>query len=150
MQLDKLREQLLEQHEALRNRISEVAALAARPRTGDEAKLLLEKVEQLVAALEEHNLFEETSLKGILGTLDSWGPQRENLMDLHHIQQHRLALTALAQTASHSSGLGQPDQGQPLQHLLHSLLEHMQQEEREVLHKNVLRDDVITADPFGG
>jgi len=147
MQLTKLRNLLLQQHAALRELIAQVTAQCdhlSDPASDLELRTLIGK---LTVALGEHNRFEEASLRGIIAHLDAWGPQRESLMDSRHREEHRLSLEAL----DHSFSTQQRDERIPtLRKLLDSLLDHMRHEEREVLHPNVLRDDVITADPFGG
>ena len=147
MQLSQLREQLLLQHASLRELVSEVAAQNARSQdeAGDEQ--LRRTLGKLSAALSEHNRFEETSLRGIIVKLDVWGPQRESLMDSRHHDEHRLALEALEQSFATKQ---RSERTERLAKLLDSILDHMKHEEREILHPNVLRDDVITADPFGG
>ncbi len=147
MQLSKLREQLLQQHANLRELVGEVAAQNERSQDDSGDEQLRRSLGKLTAALSEHNRFEEASLRGLIVKLDAWGKERESLMDSRHHDEHRLALEALEQ----SFGTKQrPERMASLRKLLDSLLEHMKHEEREVLHPNVLRDDVITADPFGG
>ena len=147
MQLSKLREQLLQQHAALRELIAEVGAQNQRSQdqAGDDE--LRRALGKLTVALGEHNRFEESSLRGVIAKLDAWGPQRESLMDSRHHDEHLLTLEALEQ----SFGTPQRAERAPqLRKLLDALLDHMRHEDREVLHPNVLRDDVISADPFGG
>ena len=147
MQLSKLREQLLQQHTALRDLITEVGTQNQRSQdeAGDDE--LRRTLGKLTVALSEHNRFEESSLRGVIAKLDAWGPQRESLMDSRHHDEHLLTLEALEQSFSTQQ---RPERTALLRQLLDALLDHMRHEEREVLHPNVLRDDVITADPFGG
>ena len=146
MQLTPLREQLLQQHATLRGLVTEVLAETDRgPDSSDES--LRTALGKLTAALGEHNRFEEASLRGVVAQLDAWGPQRESLMDSRHHEEHQLSLEALEQSFAMQP---RPERAAALHRILEALLTHMKHEEREVLHPNVLRDDVITADPFGG
>ena len=147
MQLTKLRDLLLQQHAALRELIAQITAQSDHstdPARDEELRKLIGK---LTVALGKHNRFEESSLRGVIVHLDAWGPQRESLMDSRHHEEHQLSLEALEQSFALQP---RPERAAALHRILEALLTHMKHEEREVLHPNVLRDDVITADPFGG
>jgi hypothetical protein len=97
-------------------------------------------VTRLAQALQAHNLCEERLLKGILATVDAWGPARAAIMDERHAAEHHELHTALVHA---------PFDAHRVPELLDRLLEHIEHEERSYLGEDVLRDDTIVID-FGG
>jgi hypothetical protein len=87
MNLDDIRTELTVQHTNLRQMIEEVRGLAqdSKP-TGGELRA---RVDELGEMLREHNRREEELLRGILATIDAWGPIREEIMREHHVTEHR-------------------------------------------------------------
>ena len=96
---------------------------------------------RLASALRAHNLCEERLLKGVLVTADAWGPARAEIMDERHAAEHGELHAALVVTTFNPERVGQ---------LLDRLLEHMAYEEQTFLSEDVLRDDTIVIDAFGG
>ena len=113
-------------------------ALAGDISAGDLNAAVLALESELLAHLET----EEKLLEPILEQLDAWGPIRLALLRAEHAHQRavlavltgRSAWTATALIASRALSM------------CHDLLVDMEFEERELLHENVLRDDLILAD----
>lgn len=140
MKASQMRAELCEEHAQLRAMIDVVRRLAARPSQGTAGREALRgAVVQLADALRRHNLREEELLGGIIPTVDAWGPVRAEIMDEEHVAEHEELYAAL---------LGQD--GQPVESLLDRVLDHMAREEAAFLNEDVLRDDVIVTDYFGG
>jgi hypothetical protein len=147
MKPTEVRARLLEQHERLREMIELAAALAEQTRHGiaDAGRQLQRAMVELASALARHNQDEEVLLGSILATVDAWGPVRRALMDEHHGAEHAALQNAL--DAAAEPGAAAADR---TDEILARLLQHMDHEERHLLHASVLRDDCCTVDSFGG
>lgn len=147
MGLSELRQELLQQHAALRALAERAADVAQRAR-GDGAALL--ELRGLLAQLGEdvarHNAFEERELHEILLNLDAWGPHRDQLMDLRHAAEHAAIVRAI-RNASSSRTAGAV--AVRTRAVLRRLATHIDREEREFLHPDVLDGNGIT-DGVGG
>ena len=126
MQLSKLREQLLQQHAALRELIAEVGAQNQRSQdqAGDDE--LRRALGKLTVALGEHNRFEESSLRGVIAKLDAWGPQRESLMDSRQDVYKRQGQRTLGQIARRQAVLNAEHTATALKRLLGMRFGHPQ------------------------
>jgi hypothetical protein len=145
MDLKTLREKLLDQHRRLREQIERLldAPVAAQQEELDFRAALASLSDDLA----HHNREEEALLAAIVPTLDAWGTVRKQLMDDHHAGQHAAqlqALRALGDVRPFEPGVG------AAVHLarrsLSEIVAHMEWEERELLHPDVLRDDVYAVD----
>src|SRR5579864_2909733 len=90
MNAAEIRIQILTQHAELRTLIEETRAATARvPRGQPEGHSgPVACVGRLASALREHNRCEEQLLRGVLVTVDAWGPARAELMDERHTAEH--------------------------------------------------------------
>jgi hypothetical protein len=132
--------ELCEEHAQLRAMIDVVRRMTRQPVHGPGPREALRgSIVQLADALRRHNLREEELLGGIIPTVDAWGPVRAEIMDHEHIAEHKELYAAL---------LG--EDGQPVDALLDRVLDHMAREEAAFLNEDVLRDDVVVTDYFGG
>jgi hypothetical protein len=140
---NQIRTQLLTQHAELRALIEEVRAAKGRARGGEPrgGDVLIALVDRLASALQAHNLCEERLLKGILVTVDAWGPARVEIMDERHSAEHK---------EIHAELLEASFEPERIDHLLDQLILHMAHEERAFLNDEVLREDSILIDAFGG
>lgn len=148
MTLTEIRETLLRQHGELRElakRVSESASeLAASKGAPDR---LRESVRALVSALEKHNADEEHLLGGIIASVDAWGPVRKTLMEEHHAAEHRASVEAWLEVGT----LNDLDEAMKrVADLVKELVQHIEREDREILHPSVLHDDIFAVDTFGG
>lgn len=142
MKPSEIRALLLAQHNALRAQMTEaknVAERRARGEGGDVQALLV----RLVEALRAHNAKEEELMRDIFPTLDAWGPTRAEIMVEEHVHEHEklLASLALDEQAATPAALSK---------VFGELLAHMEREEEVFLGTNVLADDGVEQDYFGG
>ena len=143
MDATQIRTQLLTQHAELRVLIEQAHAAIehgsmSEPK-GDKA--LVASVDRLASALRAHNACEEQLLKGILATVDAWGPARAEIMDERHTAEHKELHAQLVDASL--------DREQ-VRRLLDRLLDHMAYEEKSFLNEDVLREDSIMINAFGG
>ncbi len=144
MDTSQIRIQLLGQHADLRALIEQTRVTATRPRQGwppDAGDDLAARVVRLARALKAHNACEEELLKGLLATVDAWGPARAEIMHERHHAEHEDLHSELLDASFDPGRVG---------HLLDRLLEHMAYEEQAFLNEDVLREDSIVINAFGG
>ena len=140
--LDALRLELLEQHAGLRRLAETAIACAGRARLFEgSVPELREVLDRLETELVRHNAEEERELHAILPTIDAWGAIRDKLMDERHVAEHE-ALVGAIQVARAQAG---PAAAAAAIGVVTKLLAHMEKEERELLHPDVLRDDLVTS-----
>jgi iron-sulfur cluster repair protein YtfE (RIC family) len=141
------RDKLLQQHARLRELMSAAAKLAARllaagavdAAATDEALLEFRgAVQDLRAAVAEHNETEEAILAPVLRAADAWGPLRVDRMIEEHAAEHAAFRAALAGD--------ELDVAERMGDLAEELDAHMAAEERTFLSAAVLRDDVLNLD----
>jgi hypothetical protein len=145
MDLRDIRKRLIDQHQQLRAHIGKLLTLTA----GDAQEELAFRVAlaDLSDELARHNREEERLLSAVVPTLDAWGPVRKQLMDDHHASQHAAQLTALKSIGERKLFTTSFDEAiQRAQGSLREILNHMDREERELLHPDVLRDDAYAID----
>lgn len=140
-----IRKELLEQHAALTT-LAQAVRGAAQHRL-QAPQLWRQHLRTLAGALDEHNQREEQALRDLMRSIDAWGATRVALMDDHHAEEHSRIHSALRAAAATDAGAEAVDQ--VLQALDH-LAMHMKREEAELLHADVLRDDVITVSQSDG
>lgn len=150
MQAGEVREKVLRDHDALRQRMEEVERLAEEVVCDDrmhDGKLRLTATE-LLRALRTHMAWEDRFLAPALLEADAWGPERAARLETDHVQQRDDVERILA-------GLGDPSQ--PAAFLASRLLEWLNElhadmldEESAFLDASVLRDDVVGIDVEAG
>ena len=138
---------ILEEHCALRRRLLEIetGVNLVEAGTGSHGELhgALQRFYELFLL---HITHEETILKPALREIDNWGPVRIELMDVEHAEQ-RLTIRALSQLTA------EPDVKAYIARIRGFVEEvrlDMAAEERDFLSQDVLRDDSISIDAFGG
>jgi hypothetical protein len=143
-----IREELLSQHEGLRQRLESTRAVVDRWANGEvqQAQVRAE-LAGLSDALRTHNLVEERTLRELIRNVDAWGPVRVEIMDESHIDEHRDLFDAL-----HVISLAQDGREAlaELERFRGRLLGHMEREEAGFLNASVLRDDQVVIDAQGG
>jgi hypothetical protein len=148
MNPSEVRGELLEQHAKLRGMIGEVRRAV---RCAHESEAMRRELGACIAglslALRMHNHREEELLRGILVTVDAWGPVRAEIMSEQHVAEHVELCGVLldANVTSHRAVRdGVLDAG------LDRVLEHMAREEIAFLGEDVLRDDSVVVQQFSG
>lgn len=143
MDATQIRTQLLTQHAELRALIEQArAAIGHSSMSGPEGdNALAASVGRLASALRVHNAREEQLLKGILATVDAWGPARAEIMDERHTAEHK---------ELHAEFVDASLDRERVRQLLDRLLDHMAYEEKSFLNEDVLREDSIVINAFGG
>jgi hypothetical protein len=142
MKLSEIRNALVADHAALKQEATQIEAevqriLAGEPSLND----LRAAMDRFAGQLATHNHHEESLLREELRNVDAWGPQREALMDEDHAAEH----ADIARALSDAGRLSDPKEVARRVHaMVERVFEHMRREEKEILHPDVLRDDVVT------
>jgi len=149
MKLSEIRNQLVTEHEALRAMVARTSSAAEQILEGSvvELDLLRATLTTLDQALAAHNRHEDELLRGIIRTVDAWGPQRESLMSESHATEHSAITQSLEACVSVDDRF---EAAKRARELVARMLLHMDSEEREVLHPDILRDDVVSIQGFSG
>ena len=145
MKPSEIRAELLTQHEDLRARIDEARRLIDRQARGDESDLHGSLV-RLTDVVRLHNAREEELMRDVFPTLDAWGPTRAEVMHEGHVHEHEALFASLVAARDASSG----ESLASVRKLLDDMLAHMDREEKVFLCKEVLCDDGVVPDYFGG
>jgi iron-sulfur cluster repair protein YtfE (RIC family) len=143
-----VRSLILDEHTILRNILEEIEeSLGEMTRRAPGAvRRLRASLHTFQNAFLRHLSHEETVLRPLLKDVDAWGPARVETMDEEHRGQ-RAALVELSRLA-----LDQ-DVDLTVQHIevfVRRLRADMDGEEQHALSEEVLRDDIIVIDTFGG
>lgn len=153
MKASEIRAELLGQHGEIRQRIAEIRqALARRPLTDAARDEGEGRIAQLIGLLRRHNAREEELLRDVLPTVDAWGPARAEIMLEEHAKEHDALYAALADAGAlpRASGPAVEAAHAKLAELMDRVLSHIAHEEKIILSEEVLRDDGIVRDYFGG
>jgi hypothetical protein len=138
-----VRQQVLEQHQALRELFDRLLLVAERTLQGVGAADLPGLLAELDTRFRTHLAFEEAKLAPVLAQVDVWGPQRVQQLLAEHTRQRGELETLSAGVAS---GWDRERLAVALRSLVTELLADMAEEERGCLSAEVLRDDVINID----
>jgi iron-sulfur cluster repair protein YtfE (RIC family) len=147
MELETLREELLEQHDQLKRLIRTAKRLSTQIVRGGPvaalARKLCEVIEELNRRLRAHWEYEETVLPPILCTIDAWGPERVARMERVHRAEHR-AMSGAMLTASAAGG---PKKlAFAARAMADELITHIEDEEKYLLSRSVLTYEIIRVD----
>lgn len=144
----KIRTELLEQHGEIRARIDEVKAAAEKLGQGEAARdLLRTALARLAEAVRKHNQNEEELLRDVIPHVDAWGPARAEVMVEEHGKEHQELYAALVEAGATPDGQAAIT---IVSKLLDRMREHMAIEEKVILSEDVLRDDLVPREYFGG
>lgn len=143
-----VRSLILDEHTILRNLLEEIdEALGEMTRRVPGAvRRLRASLRTFQDAFLRHLRHEETVLRPLLEDVDAWGPARVETMDEEHRSQ-RAALVELSRLAL-DQDLDQTVQ--QVEEFVRRLRADMDGEEQHALSEEVLRDDIIVIDTFGG
>lgn len=149
LSLSEIRTELLQQHEGLRQAMRVVRDLAHRSERGEPAMHaeLNRSIAKLSDALQHHNAREDELLRGVIPTIDAWGPARAEAMSDAHVREHVEMYRALGETGAATDPRVAASAAL---RLLERIAAHMEREEREFLGEDVLNDDGAPRDSFGG
>jgi hypothetical protein len=138
-----VRRLVLVQHGALRRLLASVTGAVTRmmggaPRNVVELAGLIRLVRR---TLDDHMCFEERHLVPALEEVDPWGPERaRSFLEEHRRQRAELA----ALDAELAGDPGEQTLALVLPTLVSDILADMEQEERDFLTPDILRDDLVT------
>jgi len=143
-----VRSLILDEHTILRNVLEEIEESLGEMtrRTPGAVRRLRASLRTFQDAFLRHLSHEETVLRPLLKDVDAWGPARVEAMDEEHRGQ-RAALVELSRLAL------EQDLDETVQHVeefVRRLRADMDGEEQHALSEEVLRDDIIVIDTFGG
>ena len=145
---NEIRERLLDDHKRLRGLVADAReALVRAAGTPASVAQVATGLALLTAALRAHNVREEGMLREILKHVDAWGPVRAAIMDESHVEEHEDLIEALGATDGERDVPGLVSR---VTGTLDRLLAHMDREEEVLLAEDVLRDDSVVIDYFGG
>jgi len=148
MSASKIRTELLGQHGEIRKRIEEVRAAMDKLRKGESARdLLRTTLAHLADAVRRHNHREEELLKDVIPNVDAWGPARAEVMVEEHGKEHQEIYAALVEAGATPDG---DVAAGIVAKLLERMNEHMAVEEKVLLGEDVLHDDLVPREYFGG
>jgi iron-sulfur cluster repair protein YtfE (RIC family) len=144
MDLDRLRKELVAEHDAIRAQLADAERVAAALLDGrsdrSEAELR-EMLAQLQVAFDRHSAREQEVLVPILRQVDpAWGPERVEIMDLEHTRAHVALLQATEEAAKAITTL---DLVATTGALAEELRGHMKKEERYLLDRDLLTDNPV-------
>ena len=143
-----IRATFLGEHAGLRGLVERVRGAIAGARANEKAPDALRVcLEELATALRTHNDREDTVLHEIIKDVDAWGPARAAFMDESHLVEHDDILGALLAAKAASDLAAAARDVIPV---LDRLEQHMAHEEEVLLAEDVLRDDDVVIEYFGG
>ena len=143
-----IRAELLRQHDDLRARIRILRAVTERCLAGENAHDELRRLlTGLTDAVRAHNAREELLMSKVFPELDAWGPVRREVMNEEHILEHEKLVGALVDTYAETEGRAA---ARGVVGLFDEMLGHMEREEKVFLTPEVLTDEEVPPDAFGG
>ena len=143
MRASEVRQRILDDHQLIAIMVSEIRDLALRLEAGEKelAGKLRERGQILFDRFCQHIDLEDTILIDALREADAWGKERADELENEHQEQREVLTYLLARLL---------DPTQPEILMVHDLLnftewlrEDMKHEEETLLHKDLLRDDVV-------
>ena len=146
MKPSEVRSRILQDHERLRLLLVEVEELVAGVGAGGPATALRARTRVLLTALEAHLALEDEILCPAIHAADAWGPVRAARLKEGHVEQ-RAQLTRLS---SLEPSVGDEEVCEAVRGLARDLRDDMHREEAELLDPDLLRDDVVAINSFGG
>lgn len=148
MEPSEIRSELMDDHDALRGLTARAAELVAALRAGAPSRdALREALGALADATHAHNAHEEALLRGIIPTVDAWGPVRADVMYEQHRLEHKELHDAILRCRE---ALEAEALCAEVDAMLAGLAAHMAREEEAFLGADVLRDDAVVVDTSDG
>jgi iron-sulfur cluster repair protein YtfE (RIC family) len=141
-----VRARILQDHERLRLALAEVDALVVSVGEGRPAAVLRDRTRALLAGLEAHLALEDEILFPAVEAMDAWGPVRAARMQAEHAEQRAL----LARLTSLEKQVPDGALCEAMTKLAKDLRGDMKREEAELLDPDLMRDDLVAINQFGG
>lgn len=144
-----IRRRLLAEHDLLRGLVADAAAEAERVLAGkSDASSLRARARLMTRELALHLATEEEILVPVLQRVDSWGPVRVAQMHVEHSRQ----LAELRRIAEETSAppVSAEQIASDVRRFAAELLHDMRREEHDMLHPDLLRDDIVSIDQSDG
>jgi hypothetical protein len=139
-----VRMEVLSQHEGLRDLLGAALAATSAPEKGRENLLeIAHLAHEIRRRFRAHLTFEERVLVPILSGVDGWGPPRVRDLVSEHTHQ-RLEIDAVIQAIE--GGMESAQIANALRSLAADLVRDMDEEERDYLGPELLRDDILFTD----
>ena len=143
-----VRKRILDEHARLRRHLEKLeAAILAWPTDPGQRAIVESTACELLTALVEHTELEDAILAPALQEIDAWGAQRAGTLLEHHIEQRAQLQNMLDAYQQHA------DASQVVrmtQAWIADVRTDMEHEEREIVTRNLLRDDLIAIDMEAG
>lgn len=147
MEPSEIRRRILEEHHALRQELHELALLVEEVRAGKPPGPLRSALLDVTEHLLTHMQTEDSILAPALLETDAWGPWRVSQMKAHHERDRERVeglQRALQDDSVDANALVRAAVG-----LISELHTEMADEDKTLLHPDILKDDLITV-AFGG
>ncbi len=143
-----VRDRIREEHGRIRRSLMDLQALA-RGVTLDEdlAGALRANLRCFVVEFSLHLDLEEEILMPVVEQLDAWGPQRAAAMRVEHAEQRQLLRHMFERGSHREDPLGLAEE---VDALVLRMFHDMRSEEAELIHDDVLRDDIVAIDQTCG
>ena len=143
-----VRSLILDEHTVLRDILDEIEEALGEltRRVPGSLGRLRASLRTFQDAFQRHLRHEETVLRPVLANVDAWGPARVESMD----EEHRAQRAALAELTRVRLEEDFDRTIQSIEAFVQRLRADMDGEERHALSEEVLRDDIIVIDTFGG
>ncbi len=151
MKPSEARELVLGGHLLLRRIVEDIERLAVAEldAPGSAVNHLRSRALELVSTFFAHLDLEERVLVPVLSGIDAWGPVRVERLLADHVQQ-RQRMQEVRTRCGEAEVVDDGALARALLQLALELAEDMAWEEREMLHPDLLRDDIIEVKQFGG
>jgi hypothetical protein len=145
-----IRSQILQDHERIRVGLAAMHEAAETAQAGACGALgrLREETERFGARFLRHLDLEEAVLVPALREVDAWGEARADLILNEHAVQ-RITIRTLVDDLR-APRVDVRRAGAAIRRLAEDLAADMEHEEATLLHEDLLRDDVVSLDSFGG
>ncbi|MDJ0864629.1 MAG: hemerythrin domain-containing protein [Myxococcota bacterium] len=145
-----IRRRVLQDHEALRERLVALAELARQVADGDtdQARTLRGEAALFLEVLGTHMKWEDRFLRPALADADAWGKERVARLDADHREQREVLAAVLDRLLDGTRPA--PLVARDVLDLVELLRRDMAEEEQDLLDPRVLRDDVVTIDGMSG
>lgn len=143
-----IRRRLLAEHDLLRGLVADASAEAERVLAGkSDASSLRARARLMTRELALHLATEEEILVPVLQRVDSWGPVRVEQMHVEHTRQ----LAELRRIADETAAPVPAEQiASDVRRFAAELLHDMRREEHDMLHPDLLRDDIVSIEQSDG
>ena len=143
-----IRNRILHEHGLLRHELQSLEThVHDLERDSAELEAVAAEARRLLIRLSDHTRLEDALLAPVLRDTDSWGPKRaDTLLEHHELQRAQLA-ELLATSGADRDALRM---ARVTLDLISEIRADMQHEEQEILTRNLLRDDLVTADTETG